>query len=400
MAHSTRRSAAAKPKKPRPDFPLFPHATGRWAKKVRGKFHYFGKVAEDPKGQVALELWLEQKDDLLAGRVPRTVKGGLTLHGLCNAFYDAKEAQRDSGELTAQTFTNYQTTCEALLTAFGKSRLVDDIAANDFEGLRKSLAKRLGPHALGRQIRQIKTLFKYGYESGLIDKPVRLGPMFKAPSKRILRATRQAKGPMMFEAREIRRLLKAASPQLRAMILLAINAGFGNNDCGTLPISAVDTRKGWINYPRPKTAIERRCPLWPETIEALRAVIEDRPKAKKPAHKNLVFITKYGDSWAKETSDNPVSKEFTKLARPLGLMRKGRGFYSLRHTFETIGGDSRDQVAVNHIMGHADASMAGIYRERIEDQRLIDVVNHVRRWLFRRDSADLWQTRRERKGGA
>jgi integrase len=81
-------------------------------------------------------------------------------------------------------------------------------------------------------------------------------------------------------------------------------------------------------------------------------------------------------------------------------MRKGRGFYSLRHTFETIGGDSRDQVAVNHIMGHADASMAGIYRERIEDQRLIDVVNHVRRWLFRRDSADLWQTRRERKGGA
>jgi hypothetical protein len=48
-------------------------------------------------------------------------------------------------------------------------------------------------------------------------------------------------------------------------------------------------------------------------------------------------------------------------------------------------------------MGHADASMAAHYRERIEDQRLVDVVNHVRAWLFRRDSAALW---RGLKGGA
>ena len=42
----------------------------------------------------------------------------------------------------------------------------------------------------------------------------------------------------------------------------------------------------------------------------------------------------------------------------------------LRHVFETIGGESRDQVAVDHIMGHADQSMAAHYRERISDERL------------------------------
>jgi len=73
----------AKPKpnravKPRADFPLFPHQAGYWAKKVRGRLVYFGKVVDDPKGQAALDKWLEQKDDLLAGRVPRVKADGLT----------------------------------------------------------------------------------------------------------------------------------------------------------------------------------------------------------------------------------------------------------------------------------------------------------------------------------
>jgi hypothetical protein len=44
----------------------------------------------------------------------------------------------------------------------------------------------------------------------------------------------------------------------------------------------------------------------------------------------------------------------------------------------TIGGEAKDQVAVDHTMGHARDDMASAYRERISDERLRAVVEHVR----------------------
>jgi hypothetical protein len=80
MAKSTQSSQPHKApayEKPRPNVPLTPHPTGRWCKKVKGKLHYFGKIEGDSKGEAAFKLWLEQKDDLLAGRKPCATKGGL-----------------------------------------------------------------------------------------------------------------------------------------------------------------------------------------------------------------------------------------------------------------------------------------------------------------------------------
>ena len=54
--------------------------------------------------------------------------------------------------------------------------------------------------------------------------------------------------------------------------------------------SSIDLDRGWHHFPRPKTGIERKCSLWPETIEALRLVLDERPEPKLPEYGDLFFL--------------------------------------------------------------------------------------------------------------
>ncbi len=386
-------SKNGKPDKPHKDFPLYPHANGQWAKKVRGVTRLFGPWA-DP--QAALDKWLAQRDDLLAGREPRVTGEGLTVVSLVNQFLESKEKQKNTGELTERSFEDYDLICGKIIDVFGRNRVVTDLRADDFERLRAELAKGrganprgCGPVTLASVIGRARVVFNYASKNSLIERPIVFGEGFKKPSRRILRRERNKKGPRMFKAKEIRAMLRIATRQLKAMILLGINAGLGNNDCALLPLSALDLEKGWMDYPRPKTEVQRRAPLWPETVKALREVLEHRREPKEKEHADKVFITKYGFPWlskGKAKRDNPVSKETAKLLKELGIHRPGSGFYTLRHTFKTIGEESGDPIATEHIMGHAEDpdDMGDVYRERMTKKRLFKVARHVRKWLFNR----------------
>jgi hypothetical protein len=136
-----------RPAKPQPDSPLFAHAAGVWAKKIRGKLHSFGPWA-DP--QAALDNYLAQKDDLHAGRTPRPDPDALPVKDLSNRFLNAKQALVDAGELAPLTWGDYKTACVEIVTAFGKGRLVSDLRPEDFAALRKRLAKTWGRTASAR----------------------------------------------------------------------------------------------------------------------------------------------------------------------------------------------------------------------------------------------------------
>jgi integrase len=182
------------------------------------------------------------------------------------------------------------------------------------------------------------------------------------------------------------------------MILLGINCGFGNYDIATLTFANLDLDEGWHNHPRPKTGTSRRCPLWPETIEAIEHALKIRPRPKDPAHKDLVFLTRNGLPYvrlsaasvaalAEDKAENiqhqdTINTNMWAALKRLKMKRDGLSFYGLRHTFETIGGGAKDQIAVDYIMGHVTPGMGTNYRHTIDDERLLAVTNHVRQWLF------------------
>ena len=115
---------------------------------------------------------------------------------------------------------------------------------------------------------------------------------------RLHRARKQEKhGPQMFESAEIRKLIDAAPPTLKAMILLD-ERRTRDSDLANLPKSAI--KGNWLLFPRVKTGIDRRIPLWPETKLALKDAIDQRPNAKDPADAELCFITKYGHRWVRQ----------------------------------------------------------------------------------------------------
>jgi hypothetical protein len=112
------RKAVARPKKPYKNFPLSPHASGAWQKKIRGKVHYFGKWARRVNGKLvrvhkdgweeALRLYKERADDLHAGRKPRAKSDGINVAELCNDFLTSKTRKRNAGELSVRMYDEYE----------------------------------------------------------------------------------------------------------------------------------------------------------------------------------------------------------------------------------------------------------------------------------------------------
>ena len=372
--HSTLRT---KPAKPHPDYPLFPHGSGQWARKIRGKIFYFGSW-KDP--DAALNYYLEVKDDLLAGRTPRP-RGSdeLTVERLCNLFLASKERLVETGERELRTFEDYKTEAKGVVAEFGRTTLVEQLRPEDFAEFRSKLGRGVNAKTLEGRITRVRAIFNHANKNGYLERSLTKiwGTEFAKPSRKALKIVRR-ENPKSLTAPEIWRLLEVAGAQTAAMIWLGISGGFGNKDVARIKLSDLDFAGGWLRLYRSKTGIDRRCPLWPETIKALKAAIKARPAPKSHEDSELVFITKYGKQW----STSSLSSEISKLREEAGITGRGKSFYSLRHMLQTIGEQTKHFVAVEAMMGRSDESISSHYREFITDAAFLEVSNHVRDWLL------------------
>lgn len=385
MTEPPKKPVASKQKQQKPysEFPLQRHKSGQWCKKIAGRLYYFGSGT----WQEALERFQKEHDSIRLGK--RIVETP-TVGDLVNAFLESKKTAEESGELATRTFNDYHAICGRIVSHFGTEQPLGQLLPFRFTEFRKALQEGVSVITLGNRVRMCRVVFRFAHESRLIDRPIDLANCFNLPPAKAARKQRwdrqQQDGFRMFDPEEIGSLLEVLENPLRSMVLLGLNCGLGNTDCAELTRNAINLEKGWLTFPRPKTMVMRDCPLWPETVEALREQLVERPAARTPDLENRVFLTRSGRPWVKITkngaNDDAIAKEFSKVLKDLEIKRPGLNFYALRHTFQTVGESSGDLVAVRSIMGHVDTSMSGAYREYVSEERLRAVVDTVRRTLL------------------
>ncbi len=342
-------------------FPLTLHPTGQYCKKIKGKLYYFGN---DKK--VALQKYLEQAAYLHTGRGAKPKSNNnLSLKTLCNLYLDHQESRAAIGEIKVRHLNDQTSILRNFVKFIGSNRFVSDISTIDLQNYRRKLIKMgKAAHTINNVIATVKAMYNWAMDNEVIDSIPNLKAIKKVATPKVERPT--------FSMPQIQKLLHKASIQMRAMIWLGLNCGFGCTDCAELHWDNLDLKNSRVRFPRGKTGIDRNLPLWPETVMALKQV----SKLGK-----LVFYTSRGNPWVrtiqsidkhsnqKYTKDDAVSKNFSKLLKKAAIKtKKGVGFYTLRRTAATLTAKSGDPFAVQRLLGHANLKMATTYVQDVSEQ--------------------------------
>ncbi|RKY10682.1 MAG: hypothetical protein DRP56_00250 [Planctomycetota bacterium] len=369
-----------KSRKTRSDkLPLTLHKTGQYCKKIKGKIYYFGT---DKK--VALQRYYDQAAFLHAGRTisPKPGSDLLSVKMLCNLYLDHQESRVAIKEIKQNHVYDQTLILRNFTKLIGPNCQVCDVSTMDLQNYRKKLIKaKKSPSTINNRIATIKALYNWALNNEIVE---------KIPNLRVIKKVTISKiEKPIFNMTQIEKLLRSANEQMKAMIWLGLNCGFGCTDCAQLKWGNIDLKKSRVIFPRGKTGVNRNLPLWPETIDALR-------KIRKSG--DLVFYTSRGNTWVrmiestdkhgnkKYVKDDAVTKEFSKLLKKANLKtEKGVGFYTLRRTAATLAARSGDPFAVQKLLGHTDLKMATTYVQDVSEQT-DRVINNTRKLIIRDDS--------------
>ena len=200
---------------------LYLHGTGQWAKTIAGKKVYFGTDLK-----AALDKYEAYKKN--GGKEPPKPKlktDELTVGDIVGSF----RLEKENAGIATSTLREYKNVCIVISKTLGRDTLVTDIQSEDLIRLKSKLTKDLSPHSAKRKLTCCRSVFLNANEE--LGCHVRYRKPLSSPSAKLIRKHRHEIGERLFTPKEIRALIEAAGPQLKAMIWLGITCGFGNRDC-------------------------------------------------------------------------------------------------------------------------------------------------------------------------
>jgi hypothetical protein len=356
-----------KPKPPYKGFPLVPHANGQWYRYFPGVGRKFFGPWRDP--DAALERFKREFPYLHAGLEPPTES--LSLSDLYVAYDNDRKTMLDTGRIKQRSYDELMAVARVVRDTLGATCPVDKITPLSLKAVSHKLAvnkkgEATSPVSHKRKLTYARMLFRFANE--MLDCKVKYKEALKSPEKRLLRERRTAAGAKMFTAEELRSLLLVADARnehaMCAVIYLGLFAGFGPTDCIHLTVDKV--RGEFLEFPRPKTGISRKCWLPAVARDAIRA------SAEGPHVLN-------GRVWNRHV----LAREFRKLCEASGIYSKGRTEpYSLRRTLETVAKNAEvNQSVIERVMGHERPDMSEVYNQKVFDKQLRKLGEFIERWL-------------------
>jgi integrase len=258
---------------------------------------------------------------------------------------------------------------------------VSALQPDDFRELhRKMMEKTKGSPTVGRfYVTVARMPWAWGKANAKCE-AVAMGSRFKLPPKSAVRIKRRERGRQTFTTDEIKTMLDDSRPFMRAAILLGINGGYTQSEVAEIQRSWLDLEYGAIDHLRGKTAFDRRVTLWPETIEAIKAMPKYQPRERKA--KGRLFMTRNGRAYSDDGA-NGIAQAFKRLMKKHKIQLEQTGFGKLRATHRTVSDEAKDPNACRLIVGHqiGEGSEENYIRS-ISDDRLKAVTDHVHDWLF------------------
>lgn len=356
-------------------YPLTLHPAGQYCKKINGKLYYFGK---DKKK--ALEKYLNQASYLHGSKekVQKKSDGEITLKQLCDLYLQYQHLKVQAKALTAGHHIEQVKSLKKLMSFIGPSRMIYEISTLDLQSYRRKLQKEYSTaHRMNLHISIMKAMFHWATKNEVLSSIPNIDAVNRG---RITHKQRQT-----FSSDDIRKLIDAADIQMKAMIWLGINCGFGCTDCAELKCSNIDFENARVKLARKKTGISRDLPLWPETIEALQRVTRKGKLAFYTSRGNpfvRTIVKTDSNGKTKYSTQNTITRKFFMLVKKAGLdVPHGTGFYTLRRTAATIAARSGDPFAVQRLLGHADLQMATQYVQDVSKQT-DEVIQNSRDYLL------------------
>lgn len=224
------------------------------------------------------------------------------------------------------------------LKEFFKEKHLSEITPELIEKYKlKRTADGVSPATVNRELACLKTLFVKAIEWEKAE---------RNPAAKIKKLRESKPRERILTVEEMRRLLKVASPEIRPVLIIALNTGMRRGEILGLRWRDVDFVKGFILIEDSKSGRSRKVPMNGLVFETLQAMNRERE-----------FVFENPDT---RTAVKDVKTAFKGACRRAEI--KGIRFHDLRHTAASRMIEAgADLVTVSKILGHATIQMTMRY---------------------------------------